>query len=139
MPRSLLPALIPRLIPAVLFASLLPGLVRPARAAETVPFTQPAFEAAQAAHKPILVEIDASWCPTCAKQRPILAKLSAEPAFKDLVIMKVDFDAQKAVVRAMGAQMQSTLIAFDGPKETARSTGVTDEAAIRDLVAKTHG
>ena len=112
-------------------------LAAPALAAETIPYQQAAFAQAQAAKKPILIEIDASWCPTCAKQRPILAKLAAEPGFKDLVIMKVDFDAQKDVVKAMGAQMQSTLIAFHGAEERGRSAGVTDEAAIRALVEKT--
>ena len=121
----------------LLAATLLASFAVPFLAAETVPFQQAAFAQAQAANKPILVEIDASWCPTCAKQRPILAKLAAEPAFKDLVIMKVDFDTQKDVVKAMGAQMQSTLIAYNGARERGRSAGVTDEAAIRELVAKT--
>ena len=121
-----------------LFATgLLVGLAGPALAAETVPFQQQAFTQAQAEHKPVLVEIDASWCPNCAKQRPILAKLSQEPEFKDLVIMKVDFDTQKDIVREMGANMQSTLIAFHGKDERGRAVGVTDEAAIRALVAKT--
>lgn len=123
----------------LLTATLLAAFAMPALAAEHVAFTQPAFEAAKAANKPILVDITASWCPTCAKQRPILEKLAGEPAYKDLVIMAVDFDTQKDVVRAMGATMQSTLIAYSGAKETARSAGVTDEAAIRALVDKTKG
>ena len=123
----------------ILLATILAAsFALPAFAAETVPFQQAAFTAAQAANKPILVEIDASWCPVCAKQRPILAKLSADPAFKDLVIMKVDFDTQKDIVRAMGAQMQSTLIAFHGKDERGRSAGSTDETVIHDLVAKTN-
>ena len=69
---------------------------------DTVPYQQQAFQQAQAAKKPILIEIDASWCPTCAKQRPIIAKLQADPAYKDVVVMRVDFDSQKDVVRAMG-------------------------------------
>ena len=120
----------------LLAVGVLAGLAAPALAAENVPFTQSAFEQAQAAQKPILVEIDASWCPNCAKQRPILAKLSAEPEFKDLLIMKVDFDTQKDIVRAMGANMQSTLIAFHGKDERDRSVGVTDPDAIKALVSK---
>jgi thioredoxin 1 len=123
-----------RVLLAFALSALLFG---PALAAETVPFRQPAFAQAQAAGKPILVEIDAGWCPTCAQQRPILAKLSADPAFRDLVIMKVDFDSQKPVVRAMHATMQSTLIAFHGAAERGRATGITDEAAIRALLEKT--
>jgi thioredoxin 1 len=107
-----------------------------ARAATVRDFDQAAFAAAQQEGKPILVEIDASWCPTCAVQRPILAELAAEPQFGDLQIFKVDFDSRKDVVKAMGAQMQSTLIVFHGTAEKGRSTGETDPAAIRALVAK---
>ena len=121
----------------LLATGLLTGLAGPAVAGETVPFQPQAFAQAQAEQKPVLVEIDASWCPNCAKQRPILAKLSTEPEFKNLVIMKVDFDTQKDIVRQMGANMQSTLIAFHGRDERGRAVGVTDEAAIRALVAKT--
>jgi thioredoxin 1 len=51
-------------------AGLLGALVvsaGPALAAQTVPYTPEAFEAAMAAGKPILVEIHASWCPVCKK------------------------------------------------------------------------
>ncbi len=37
----------------------------------------------------------------------------------------------------MGVQMQSTLIAFHGTAEKARSTGETSEDAIRTLLDKT--
>ena len=109
----------------------------PAFAATEAPYTPSAFTAAQTAGEPILVWVHASWCPTCAKQQPILSKLEAEPQFKDLKVFVVDFDAQKDVVRSMGVQMQSTLIAFHGAKEEARSTGQTDEAVIRTVVGKT--
>jgi thiol-disulfide isomerase/thioredoxin len=105
-------------------------------AAPTAAFTQPAFVAAQQAGKPILVEITASWCPTCAKQRPILSQLMNDPAFQNLVVYNVDFDTQKDIVRAMGAQMQSTLIVFHGAAEKGRSTGDTDAASIRALLEK---
>ena len=67
--------------------------------------------------------IEASWCPTCAKERPILAELMNDPAFKDLIILDVDFDTQKDVVRAMGATMQSTPVAFHGKDERGRMVG----------------
>jgi thioredoxin 1 len=125
----------------LLLAAALAALLgsAPAFAATELPFTQAAFSAAQKGNEPILVWVHATWCPTCAKQAPILAKLEAEPAYQRLKIFKVDFDTQKDVVRAMGVQMQSTLIAFRGPAEQGRSTGQTDEAAIRAVVAKTEG
>ncbi|WP_158810188.1 thioredoxin family protein [Beijerinckia sp. L45] len=105
-----------------------------AQAAETMPFDQASFDAAQKAGKPILVEITAPWCTTCAAQRPILAKLFAQPKFKDLVTFNIDFDSQKALVHKFGATMQSTLIAYKGAKEEARSTGETKPDAIASLL-----
>lgn len=100
------------------------------------PFDAKAFAAAQAAGKAILVQIHADWCPTCAKQRPILAALEKTPEFADLVVFNIDFDGQKTLVREFGAQMQSTLIVFHGSVEKGRSTGETDPARIRALLEK---
>ena len=108
----------------------------PSWANSAVPFSAEAFKAAQAGGGPILVEIHADWCPTCKAQRPILDKLTAESKFKDLKIFRVDFDAQKPVVKQFGAQMQSTLIVFKGAAEQGRSVGDTKEAAIAALLDK---
>ncbi len=125
---------------SILIASMLVALGGvPALAATEIPYTQQAFQAAQTANEPILVWVHATWCPTCAKQAPILAKLESEPGYKDLKVFKVDFDSQKDVVRALGVQMQSTLIAYHGTTEEAHSTGQTDEATIRAVVGKTAG
>ena len=110
-----------------------------AQAATEAPFTQQAFAASQHEGKPILVDISATWCPTCAKQRPILSQLMADPAFKDLVVYQVDFDSQKDVVRALGAQMQSTLVDFHGAAEKGRSTGDTKAESIKALLQKANG
>jgi len=105
-----------------------------AQAAETQDYNAKAFAAAQAAGKPILVEIHASWCPTCKAQKPILSELMADPKFKDLVYFTIDFDTQKDLVRRFGARMQSTLISFIGSKEQGRSVGDSNRASISDLL-----
>jgi thiol-disulfide isomerase/thioredoxin len=104
-------------------------------AAEEQAFTRAAFQAAQSAGKSILIEIHASWCPTCAAQKPILAKLFADPKFKNLAVFRVDFDAQKDEVRNFKARLQSTLITFKGHEEVARSVGDTNPDSIADLLA----
>jgi thioredoxin 1 len=109
----------------------------PALAAETIPYTPTAFDAAQKDGKSILVEIHASWCPTCKAQGPILADLEKDHKFQNLVVVHVDFDSQKDAVKRFGARVQSTLIAFKAGKETARSVGVTDPASIAALLDKT--
>lgn len=111
----------------------------PAFAAETAPFDQTRFAAAQKEGRPILVDIRASWCPICAAQKPIIERLSAKPEFKTLMIFTVDFDKQKDAVRDFGAQMQSTLIGFKGMKETGRSVGDTEEPSIEHLLQSTLG
>ncbi len=106
-----------------------------ARAEVGTPFTPAAFEAAQKAGKPILIDVNAPWCPVCKAQAPTLAALPAVPEFKGLTVFSVDFDTQKDVLRALGVQKQSTLIVFAGAKETGRTVGDTDPASIRKLVA----
>jgi len=107
-----------------------------ANAAEVKPFSPESFEAAQNSGKPILIDIAASWCPTCKAQAPIISNLTSSDAFKDMVVLQVDFDEQKAVVRSLGAQSQSTLIVFKGRDEVGRSVGDTDPASIKALLSK---
>lgn len=111
--------------------------VQPASAAEHKDFTAEAFAAAQSAGKPILIDVFASWCPTCRAQQPILAELTKKPKYKDLVVFRVDFDNQKDAVRALNAQKQSTLIVFKGDKEIGRSLGDTSEFSIESLLDQT--
>ena len=104
--------------------------------ADKIPFDQTAFEAAQAAGKPILIEVTAPWCPTCKAQAPILARLKRDPKFKELVSFEIDFDSQKDLLKKFNVQMQSTLIVFKGKREAGRSTGDTNAASIEALLAK---
>ncbi len=120
---------------SILLASLFAAaaLASPASAGET-PFTAEAFAAAQKAGKPILVEVHASWCPICKKQIPILGGLINEPKFKDMVVLRVDFDDQKPVVREFNVQKQSTLIVYKAGKEIGRSVGDTNAVSIEALL-----
>ena len=119
-----------------LAASLVAFGAAVARAADITTYSDAAFEAAQHAGKPILIDITAPWCPTCAKQRPILSELYTTPEFKDLQVFNVDFDTSKPLLRKLGVQMQSTMIVYHGATEEGRSTGVTAAPAIHDLLAK---
>jgi len=112
------------------------ALAGPAAAAQPVPFTASAFGAAQAAGKPILVEVTAPWCPICAKQHPTLSRLEQTPELSDVIVFDVDFDSQKDVLKSFGVQMQSTLIVFSGKTEKDRATGITDPGQIQALLMK---
>jgi len=105
-----------------------------ARAATVQPYQQTAFDAAQKSDEPILIFVEASWCPVCAKERPILQQLYGTPEFAKLKVFDVDFDTSKPLLRQLGVQMQSTLIVYHGTKETGRATGATDPAVIKRLL-----
>ena len=108
----------------------------PALAFQATKFSAGALADAQKSGKPVLVEIHAPWCPTCKAQAPILDKLLGSEKFKAFQTLAVDFDSQKEDVKALKANMQSTLIVYKGDKEVGRSVGVTDAAAIEALLAK---
>ncbi|MCW2273729.1 thioredoxin [Rhodoblastus acidophilus] len=109
----------------------------PARAANVVAFDQAAFETAKSANKSVLVEVTAPWCPTCKAQKQVLGELFAKPEFANLTVFEVDFDSRKDVLRTLDVRQQSTLIAYKGKQEKARSTGETGPAALAALLAKT--
>lgn len=108
----------------------------PAAAAQRQPFTDAAFEAAQAAGRPILIEVTAPWCPTCRAQKPHVDAVAADPRMREAVLLSIDFDSQKEALRRLNVQRQSTLIALRGREERGRATGITDAAAIRDLLLR---
>jgi thioredoxin 1 len=107
-----------------------------ASAMDKKPFDQKAFDAAQAAGKPVLVEVTAPWCPVCKAQAPILAKLRNDAKFKELVSFDIDFDSQKDLLKKFNVQKQSTLIVFKGKQEAGRSTGDTNAGSITALLGK---
>lgn len=98
------------------------------------PFDSHAFQRAQAAGRTILVDVTASWCPTCSQQHPIVAQIEKEKP--SLLVYEVNFDTAKDVLKHFHVQYQSTLIVFKGVNEVGRSTGETDPARIQSLVAR---
>jgi thioredoxin-like negative regulator of GroEL len=114
-------------------------LATSAGAAPAEQFDAQRFAQAQKDGSPILVDIAASWCPTCAAQKPLIERLLTQPEFRRIRVFRVDFDAQKDVVRRFHATEQSTLIAFKGSREVARSVGDTREPSIQQLLRAATG
>lgn len=108
-----------------------------AQAKAPAPFTPAALATAQAAGEPVIVHVTATWCTTCAAQIPVVQSLLKQPKYANLVLLNLDFDRDKADVRKLGVQAQSTFVAFKGRNEVARSTGETDTASIARLFDKT--
>ncbi|MBI3479294.1 MAG: thioredoxin family protein [Nitrosomonadales bacterium] len=100
------------------------------------PYTQEKLDALNKAGKPALVFIYADWCPTCKAQDKILGELLPTDEFKGITTLRVNFDAQKPVIRAFGVKYQSTLIIFKNGKEASRVTAETDRERIAELLRK---
>lgn len=114
------------------------ALAAPASAGEIRPWDAAGFETAQSAGQPIVIHVTAPWCPTCRAQHPAVVGLVAAPEHAELSVFEVDFDTQKDVLRRFGVRQQSTLIAFKGDVEVARSVGETRPEQIAALFGATY-
>jgi len=103
-------------------------------AAGPAPYDAAVFKQAQAAGKPIVIEIHADWCGECKMQNRVLNRLEEEATYSGFVRLRVDFDRQKELVRQFAARTQSTLVVYKGGKEVARAVGITRESVIRSLL-----
>lgn len=122
------------LAPVALFVALAPAA---ASATPIRPFSQAAFAAAQKQNRPILIFVHAPWCPVCRSQMKTIDKVTAAPAYKKLVVFRIDFDTQKPVWQRFGATQQSTLIGYHGKRETSRIAHETDAAKVGKVIADT--
>lgn len=116
------------------FRALIAGLVlmlAPAASAlESEPFTMERFQELQAQGAKVLVDISASWCPDCQKQKEILTEYQEENPDSGLHVLNVDFDTQKEWVTHFNAPRQSTLILFSGEERVWFSVAETRREKI---------
>lgn len=122
-------------IRSLLLAVALLGGAGAAQAAEVKPFERAAFEAAQAADKPILVEVKAWWCPVCASQAASIHAVIKDTGFAQLVVFQLNYDRQKVELPRFDVHKQGTLLAYHGARQVGRLDFVTDRTAIRNLLS----
>ena len=88
-------------------------------------YTPEAFAEAMATDQTLLVDVYASWCPTCKVQHLALDTLLGVPRFAAVRGFRVDFEDDEAFVKAHRVVTQSTLLIFRRGKEISRSVGLT--------------
>jgi thioredoxin 1 len=118
---------------AIISAVMLIVVATPLFAAE-IPFNQAQYDSMLAAGKPVAVVFHADWCPTCRAQAPLLKELTQMPELKGLTLFVANFDTEKSLRKSLGVTQQSTVVVFKGGKESARSTGDTQQASLGALL-----
>lgn len=126
-----------RLGAAVAAATAMAVIASPVAAAQVRPYDEKLLAKGQAQGRPVLVEVYADWCSVCKVQNKHISELVRDPAFKDLVVLRLNYDSQKPERRKLNVPRQSTLIAFNGHKETGRLVAVTNRDQIRSLLRST--
>ena len=111
-------------------------LCAPALALEKEKFTMERFEALQQEGAVIMVDIFATWCPTCARQQEVIADYRANNPDKVFHILEVDFDSQKEWVRHFRAPRQSTILLYAGAEQFWYSVAETRPEVIAAEIDK---
>ena len=118
-------------------AAAMTMIASPATAAQVRPFDAGILAQAQAQGRPILIDVYADWCSVCKVQHKHLSELTRNPAYKNLIVLRLNYDTQKAERRKLKVPRQSTLIAFNGRNERGRLVASTDREVISRLVRST--
>ena len=93
------------------------------------------FEARLAAGDPMLVEVYASWCPTCLKQHEVFEELQEAGKFQNLRAIRVDFDRDIAFRNKYNLNYTGTLMVFKDGEYIVEGAGLTDPERIYDFVS----
>ena len=86
-------------------------------------------------HKPVLVDFWAQWCAPCKVLMPLLEKITASYA-GELLLAKVDCDAEQDIVTHLGVQSLPTVVLFKDGKPVDGFTGAQTEGDIRALLSQ---
>lgn len=123
-PAARVGLLVALLIPIAVMASASEAPTKPER------FELERFQELQEANALVLIDVAASWCPTCARQKTLVARYRAEHPDVPLHVLRVDYDYQKKWVQHFKAPRQSTLILYKGAEQVWFSVAETREEIL---------
>lgn len=84
--------------------------------------------------QPVLIEVYASWCPTCFAQHRAMEELWADGKARDLPALRVDFDRNKDFLAQYQIRATGHMMVFKQGKPVARAAGLTDAAKIEQFL-----
>ena len=82
---------------------------------------------------PVLVDFHADWCGPCKMMAPLLDDLARERA-GEILVAKLDTDANPATSQRFGIRSIPTLIAFRAGEEVRRAVGAIAAPEIEALI-----
>jgi thioredoxin 1 len=100
------------------------------KASATVAVTDDSFaEDVLTNDRPVLVDFWAAWCGPCKMVAPVLEEIATEKS-EQLVVAKIDVDANPATARDFQVISIPTLILFKGGEAVKRIVGAKGKAAL---------
>lgn len=84
---------------------------------------------------PVLVDFYADWCGPCHMMAPTLDAFASSHK-GDVLVLKLDTDANQQTSMQYGIRSIPTMIAFRDGKESKRQVGVSDKATLERLVER---
>lgn len=97
-------------------------------------YTQKAFDDAQKAGIPVLIDVYAAWCPTCERQQTILNRYFKNNPGSPIKVLVIDFDKDKQWVTQYKAPRQSTLMIYKNHQQTWFSVAPTSRRVIEEAL-----